>query len=356
MNASELMNYLFKDGSHPLIPRFTHWLNSSTGFWTSVDDDRNRNKIRSKITRASGDREILTDVQSELEIAFLLLQQGCLAGLEYEKYGAEAERNPDLTATLESGVTFNVEVKRIRVSPLQRRFEDWEEHIRRAVHGTNSPLALKILITNRQELMLEWETDLLDRLEEKESDIIKYILSILAAEEQCIETGQVLEYSVPDFEQELTLAFTKPSRKPLLRTSWYGVSKPVFYAKDYQKQGEYRKFGDAICAAIRQLRPNEINVVVITSASETHDATDLEEAIDRLWQQAQKEKDNFFKAKDFKRTSDFIRQFDQLSCVVFKSSFIKCSRNDEIPNILWSNKRAHHHLPEHIGEILRQMR
>ena len=144
MNASELMNYLFKDGSHPLAPRFTHWVNSSTKFWTFVDHDRNRNKIRRKITRASGDPEVLQDVQSELEIAYLLLQQGCWTELEYEKYEAGGERNPDFTVTYELGAAFNIEVKRILDTPLERRFEDWEEHIRKAVHGTNSTLALKI--------------------------------------------------------------------------------------------------------------------------------------------------------------------------------------------------------------------
>jgi hypothetical protein len=109
VNASELMNYLFKCGSHPLIPRFTHWVTSSTKFWIFVDQDRNRNKVRRKITRVSGDWEILEDVQSELEIAYLLLQQGCWAELEYEKYEAGGERNPDFTVTHELGVTFNIE-------------------------------------------------------------------------------------------------------------------------------------------------------------------------------------------------------------------------------------------------------
>jgi hypothetical protein len=219
VNASELMNYLFKDGSHPLVPRFTHWVNSSTKFWTFVDYDRNRNKIRSKIMRVGRDLEVLQDVQSELEIAFLLLQQGCWTEIEYEKYNAGGERNPDFTVTHELGVTFNVEVKRIRDTPLEKRFEDWEEHIREAVHSTNSALALKVSITNRQGLMLEWEPDLIDRLEKKESDIIDYILRLIAEGEQSIETCELLEYSVPAFEQELTLTFTKPPRKAFSRTS-----------------------------------------------------------------------------------------------------------------------------------------
>jgi hypothetical protein len=300
-----------------------------------VDHDRNRNKIRRKITRASGDREILQDVQSELEIAYHLLQQGCWTELEYEKYEVGGERNPDFTVTHELGMTFNIEAKRIRDTPLEKRFEDWEEHMRKAVHGTNSTLALKISITNQQGLMLEWEPDLIDRLEEKESDIIECILRLIAEEEQTIATREIFEYSLPDFEQELTLTFTKPSRKPFSRTSWYGVSRPVFYAKgDYQKRGEYRKFGDVICAAIGQLRPDEINVVVITSASKTHEAIDLDEAIASLLREVQKGNDTFFQGKDFDGTSDFLRQFDRLSCVVFKSIFME-SRNDEALNISW---------------------
>jgi hypothetical protein len=204
--------------------------------------------------------------------------------------------------------------------------------------------------------MLEWEPDLIDRLEEKESDIIECILHLIAEEEQTIAACEILEYSVPDFEQELTLTFTKPSRKPFSRISWYGVSRPVFYAKgNYQKRGEYRKFGDVICAAIGQLLPDEINVVVITSASKIYEAIDLDEAIASLLREVQKRNDTLFQGKDFDGTRDFIRQFDRLSCVVFKSIFME-SRNDEALNILWHNERAHHQLPRHIGETLRQMR
>ena len=94
---------------------------------------------------------------------------------------------------------------------------------------------------------------------------------------------------------------------------------------------------------------------MITSASETHEAIDLDEAIASLLREVQKGNDTFFQGKDFDGTSDFIRQFDRLGCVVFKSIFME-SRNDEALNILWYNERAPHQLPEHIGETLRQMR
>lgn len=357
MIIQKLLEYIFESEDHPFARRFAYWVNSSARFKTFVDNDRNRNKIRGKIRKAKRENdtqeadEKLRDVQFELEIAYLLLQNDCFSEVEYEKYGVGTSQSPDFTVTYETGAVFNVEVKRIREASPERRFEAWEQRIREKVCSVASTLALKIYITNWQGYATEWEPDLLDRLEEKASDIIKYIVDLIPIVEESIPIGGKAEYPVPGFESELGLEFTKPPRKRLANTLYYGADRPVFYAQgSYLKHGEYRKFGDAICNGVGQLRPNMINVLVITSSSETHEDIDLDGALVSLLERARQKDDNFFIKKGFGGVDDFLTHFSRLSGVLFRSTF-----RGSVPNMLWRNKEAECQHLEDIGEALQRM-
>jgi hypothetical protein len=106
----ELLTSLFDGQSNLLTEPMTAWLDSSrrfTAFVTLFHD-----KIRKKL-RTTPDPESLLDLWLELETAYLLLQERSL-NVVYEPQLAGKVRGPDFAVTHTSGLTFMVEVTRLR--------------------------------------------------------------------------------------------------------------------------------------------------------------------------------------------------------------------------------------------------
>jgi len=340
MKANELLEYIFEDRSHIFVFVFAHWIKSSDRFKAFAESYRN--KIRKKVNEAEND-EVITDIRFELEMAYLMLQNNRFLKVEYEKCGTE-ERNPDFTVTCETGVIFNLEVKRIRKTKLETRFEAWKKDVEKQISDVPSTLALSMHIGGD----LDTSLDLPDRLKDKTSDIINYIVNTIPAAEKEIPVDGKERYPVPGFEGELELEFRKPPKKPTSdHTSYYGGSFPIF-----NTQLEYRKFGDAICESLGQMRPGMINVLTISTDSSTHDDFDLGKAIASLNELAAQGNDDFFIKKGFEGVDDFLEHFKQLSGVLFRGTWVGIA-NDS--NILWCNEEADHQIPEDISKILRRM-
>jgi len=119
MTADELLAYIFERDTHALAPQFRLWLASSARFRTFAE--QYRDKIRKKI-RGIRDQEGLKDLTFELEIAYLMLSERRFA-VEYEKGGVGKQRGPDFCVTFRTHTPFNVEVKRLRISAIDRTAE-----------------------------------------------------------------------------------------------------------------------------------------------------------------------------------------------------------------------------------------
>jgi hypothetical protein len=119
MLVDQLLTHIFEARDHTLSAQFALWVASSTRFRTFAE--RYRDKIRKKV-RGTRDEEGLRDLQFELEMAYLLLLERRFA-VEYEKGGVGKQRGPDFSVAFRTHILFNVEVKRIRVSEIDRTSE-----------------------------------------------------------------------------------------------------------------------------------------------------------------------------------------------------------------------------------------
>ena len=125
MLINELLTHIFETQTHALAAQFGLWVVSSARF--RAFGEQYRDKIRKKV-RGTRDQEGLKDLTFELEIAFLLLSERRFA-VEYEKGGVGKQREPDFCVTFKTHLPFNVEVKRLRSSAIDRTNEP-PEHSR----------------------------------------------------------------------------------------------------------------------------------------------------------------------------------------------------------------------------------
>jgi hypothetical protein len=262
--------------------------------------------------------------------------------VEYERYDTR-EPHPDLTVTdSESGIVFNIEVKRIRCTGAEKRFEVWKQHVIKQIKAIPSPLAFSMDIGD-----FDTPISLLDRLEAEKEKVISYIRETIVNSQEKIPVGGEKRYFVPGFKGEFEFRLRKPPRKPTSdHTSYYYMTHP-----DFATHEEYRKFGDLICDPehLRQMRPGMINILAITSDSSTHEDSDLDTSLAELEELATRGEDEFFINKGFKGSADFAAQIERLSAILLLSAFVPVR---SAHNALWYNDKAKLALPNDIGKIL----
>jgi hypothetical protein len=122
MTADELLTYIFDGRSPALAAEFAVWLTASPRFKAFAE--LYRDKVRKKI-RGIRDEEGLRDLRFELEVAYLLLGEPRFT-VEYEKGGVGKQRGPDFCVTYKTRISFNVEVKHIRLAERAGRTEQQE--------------------------------------------------------------------------------------------------------------------------------------------------------------------------------------------------------------------------------------
>jgi hypothetical protein len=110
MAAEDLLLYVLPTPEHQLAAPLGVWLHTSRPF--AAFAATYRDKIRKKI-RSARDEAALLDLRSELEIAFLLLQEPRFTMI-YEPAGQGKTRGPDFAVTFKGANTFNIEVTRMR--------------------------------------------------------------------------------------------------------------------------------------------------------------------------------------------------------------------------------------------------
>lgn len=345
MQTRQLVQYIFESKANLFVSRFARAIDSSPLFKEFMKTYRDKIRKKMRLARGNDDSdEAIRDILAEIEIAYLLLLVDRFSKVEYECYGTE-EQNPDLAVTDDrTGITFNVEVKRIRRTDLEKRFEHWKWEVAQQITTVESGLACSIDVGE-----LGVPSGLLDRLESEKGAIIDFIKSTIVQAESEIPVGDKATYSVPGLEGLVSFELSKPEGKTSPSTSYYGGSFPIFVT-----HREYRKFGDEICDPehLGQMRPGMVNILAIATDSGTHDVLDLGKAIASLRALAAQGNDSFFTNKGFSGVTDFLAQIKRLSGILFRSAWVEVGYAS---NALWNNDAAECLLPKDIGEALKDM-
>ena len=339
MNAIELVEYIF-ERKDQLTRTFLRNLKSSPRFRKFAYVYRD--KIRKKVRDAKDDNEAIKDVLAEITLAYHVLQIDRFS-VEYERYNTK-EPHPDHTVTdSESGIVFNIEVKRIRCTGVEKRFEAWKQQAIKQIKAIPSSLAFSMSIGNNFDVRIS----LLDRLEAEREKVISYIRETIVNSQEQIPVGGEKRYFVPGFEEVFEFRLRKPPRKPTSdHTSYYYTIYP-----DFATHEEYRKFGDLICDPkhLRQMRPDMINILAIISDSSPHEDSDLDTSLAKLEELAARGENEFFINKGFEGSADFAAQIERLSAILLLSAFVPVR---SACNALWYNAKAKFALPNDIGKIL----
>jgi len=236
MLIDDLLTHIFEARAYTLSAQFALWIASSTRFRTFAD--RYRDKIRKKV-RGTRDDEGLKDLQFELEVAYLLLSERRFM-VEYEKGGVGKQRGPDFCVTFKTHILFNVEVKRIRASEIDRTAEP----------------------------------------------------------------------------------------------------------------PEYSRIASTACQKIGQLPTSMINLLALTSDSDRYHDTDVAAAMSGLRARAERKDDPFFTRRGFSGASDFLKQYQRLSAVLFHSHL---TDGDGRAGTLWLNPIARRRLPADLRNALQRL-
>lgn len=340
MLVEKLIVYVCNGRKDSLYKAITYWIKSNTRFAGFVK--KYKDKIRKKL-RSAKNNDVLEDIKSELEMACLLLKNEHF-NVEYEKY-IRSGKCPDFTVSINSGATFNLEVARIRKTSPEACFEAWCNNISEQIRTIPSNVGVSFNYS------LDSVPSIIKELESSKPETIQFIRDSIKEADGTLLSGKECSYYIPGFKDAIRLNITKPLKKTNQnKTSYYGGLFPIFFTNR-----EYRKIGDIVCAKLAQMLPNCINILAISSNTNTHDATDCEDALNELYKLALNGNDEFFtNKKDFHRnTSNFISQAKRLSGVLFRSTWI--NSKFQYRNVLWCNQKAALKIPKPVVQYLQSM-
>jgi hypothetical protein len=115
---------------------------------------------------------------------------------------------------------------------------------------------------------------------------------------------------------------------------------------------EYSRIASTVCQKIGQLPSGMINILAIGSDTERYQAADVGAAMAGLRTRAERKDDPFFSRRGFLSASDFLKQYQRLSAVLF---YMPQVTGDEPASILWLNAIARHRLPNDLRTALQRL-
>jgi hypothetical protein len=343
MRSREQATHLTGDRNHPIAKALEYWIENSERFAAFVN--RYGGKIRKRCVNAKS-FEDLEDMRFELEIPYLFLLDQRFE-VEYEKYSKRMRRSPDFTVTFETHIAFNVEVKRIRQAALGQRFDKWMEEVVNRICEVPSNLGFSLDMTK-----IDGTSRFLEQIESKKETIIHFVRSTILNEDKILQGSPYShsEHLIPGIDGEFILDLTKLKyeNKTGLTAYLIGVE-PLFY-----NQKEPYKFSDTIFEKLAQMVPGMINIIVCSTASNTHEREDLLDAIRSINSLIKKKDDDFFIRKGFKGISDFLDHTKRLTAILFKGIWFNLNASQP-PNLLWCNSKAECQIPNALQEYLSTM-
>lgn len=108
---------------------------------------------------------------------------------------------------------------------------------------------------------------------------------------------------------------------------------------------------DTVCDKLGQMRPGMINVLIVTTGSDFIRVLELNQAMARLKERAERKEAGLFGRYGFVNTADFFKYYLRLSGVLVRH----VGKQDEAADsILWANNQAKHPIPSRIRTILQR--
>ena len=101
-----------------------------------------------------------------------------------------------------------------------------------------------------------------------------------------------------------------------------------------------------------QLPSGMINILALGSDTERYQAADVAAAMAGLRARAERKDDPFFTRRGFLSASDFLKQYQRLSAVLFH---MPLATGDEPASLLWLNAIARHRLPNDLRNALQRI-
>jgi hypothetical protein len=115
---------------------------------------------------------------------------------------------------------------------------------------------------------------------------------------------------------------------------------------------EYSRIASTACQKLGQLPAGMINVLAITSDSAMYQASNVAAAMAGLRAHAERKNDPFFTRRGFLGASDFLKQYQRLSAVLFHT---RVAQGAGPANTLWSNPIARQRLPNDLHTALQRL-
>ncbi|HJZ47443.1 MAG TPA: hypothetical protein VKE41_09775 [Roseiflexaceae bacterium] len=126
-------------------------------------------------------------------------------------------------------------------------------------------------------------------------------------------------------------------------------------ASEFDRQSEppeYSRIASTVCQKIGQLPAGMINLLAITSGSSLYQASDVAAALHGLRARAERKDDAFFARRGFLGASDFLKQYQRLSALLF---YAHLADGDGRPSALWLNPVARRRLPDDLRNALQRL-
>ncbi|HEX6383995.1 MAG TPA: hypothetical protein VF177_04935 [Anaerolineae bacterium] len=108
---------------------------------------------------------------------------------------------------------------------------------------------------------------------------------------------------------------------------------------------------DTVCDKLGQMRPGMINVLMVATDRDFAGVLDLNQAMARLKERAERREAGLFGRYGFANTADFFRYYLRLSGVLVRTAV---EQDGTAHSVLWANNQAKHAIPGPIRTILQR--
>ena len=112
---------------------------------------------------------------------------------------------------------------------------------------------------------------------------------------------------------------------------------------------EYNRIASTVCQKIGQLTTGMINILVLASEGDLYHDADVAAAMLGLRTRAERKDDAFFTRRGFADASDFLKQYQRLSAVLFHARPVQGNGQ---AGSLWPNPLARQRLPDDLRNAL----
>ena len=108
---------------------------------------------------------------------------------------------------------------------------------------------------------------------------------------------------------------------------------------------------DTVCDKLGQMRPGMINVLIVVTDGDIARVLDINQAMARLKERAERKEAGLFGRYGFVNTAGFFKYYLRLSGVLVRTA---AKQDETAHSILWANNQAKHSIPGPIRTILQR--